>query len=297
MRRNGLVLLLGLVSLGLAVVLTEKQAGSMQRSGSGNVALAKRDWSVDAEKSLLMSAPPRRDVEKLVVGLLGDDLDPPRVGEYEFRDLNRDGKYELLVTLDSTGRGFYNGFIVVSVAGAEFKTQNFDAFNVRMPDVAQDLDGDGITELIVPRLWSAYEGSKGGALWTTVYAWNGQNFGEASHLFPELYERRIEILENRIDEVRNSEYASEDLRDEDLSNYYVELHKAYRFLKRDPRAGVDLAVRWAQSGNASLSRKAIRVLEDVGDSEAIERLLSLSQHPDLIVSTEARHALTRLRQK
>jgi hypothetical protein len=239
---------------------------------------------------LAVSPPSKEAVQAFVNDLLEENEHPAAVGDFQFVDLNQDGVYELVASLDYTGRDFYNAVVAVLKDYDAFRTQAFPAWNVaKIQNLVADLNQDGIKELTIAEPLSDYEGAQCMAVWNRIYSWHGRAYVDASPSFPQAYEKRLQELEQKIATIEAE--LSEPLKEQALSCLYLERDKIYRFLRRDPKAGLQRAVRWMKSTDPSLRRKAVRVFADIRDEESLWNLQILSRDPDPSVSQGAQRSL------
>ncbi len=222
------------------------------------------------------------------------------VGALKWADVDTDGVYELLVTMDYSGRAFYNHlFIVKQVAGAyrqqEISINSSDRF-MESPDelrnsdrgswstcctvVVSDMDHDGTLELILPIELAFYRGAKPTPLWTSINKWKKHRFIEADEQFKGFYkeilfpnvERRIEVLSSGrsegpgpFDELSSMEWLIKD--------------KIVRLLGGDPRTGLERAMGWAKSANPYVRQNAAIALSEIPGEEAARHLEKLAADP------------------
>lgn len=235
------------------------------------------------------------------------DLDPSpvteltmTVGDFRVMDLNGDGRPDLLATLDYSGRDFYNTVCIVWADGSKLRLQKLDAWNLRsLQNVAEDLDGDGRMELILPEQLTAYIGAGAMATWHAVYTLDSQSqYVERSARFRTFYEQKeLPLIESKIIAAQEN---PEGLEPDEAKNLVqaleVERDKIYRVLGRDSRAGMSSALEWAKSGDRVSRILALGVLEDIDDPVAARALQELSQDHDPVVKAQALGALEARRQ-
>jgi hypothetical protein len=251
--------------------------------------LTQRSWVVGEEHSLTSSPPSRETVQSFASSFFGEEAS---LCDYQFVDLNGNDLYEMVASLDYSGRDFCNTVVIVTKENNGFQTQSFPAWNVKkISKILADTDDNGIQELVIPRPFSEYEGAKCIALWTTVYSFDGQVYINGGSRFPEVYQPRLQALEARIEQTKEEPGLSEELKEQNLSCYYLELDKIYRFLNLNPRAGFERAVQWMNSTNPSLRAKSALVFADIQDEQSFRNLQILSRDTDSSVAKKAREGL------
>ncbi len=189
-------------------------------------------WPTSQEKALNGAADMRQSVSALALSLLPDaDIDPPRIGEVRFVDLDRDGHLELVATVDYSGRGFFTT-VVTFKRGTQGKvTYSMTSINgFSVEDLAQklrDLDRDGRAELVVQQYVDRYEGTTRAPLETVVYAWRGDRFVDASDQYPAFYRAEvIPALESRLQAIADGGSTRATVDDHDAFVLRIELERA-----------------------------------------------------------------------
>lgn len=128
------------------------------------------------------------------------------VGEYEITDLKNDGKLEIVATIDSSGRAFYNTIYVVQKVNPEFQMIEIWAPGTNILDLKSrivDLNHDGVKELLVPRLLTSPRfQTYPRAIIDDVYEWDGVGFRKADASFKDYYRSLLPRLQSELDAVR-----------------------------------------------------------------------------------------------
>ncbi len=269
-------------------------------AANASAASGNQPKSSDGPSSSRIQALAAVDHEKVAAFIRELDSSPvteltTKVGDFRVMDLNGDGRPDLLATLDYSGRGFYNTVGVVWADGSKLRLQKLDTWNLRsLQNVAEDLDGDGRMELILPEQLTAYAGAGAMATWHAVYALDSQGqYVERSAGFRTFYEQReLPLVESKIVAAKEN---PEGLEPGEATNLVqaleVERDKIYRVLGRDSRAGMSSALEWAKSGDRVSRILALGVLEDIDDPVAARALHELSQDHDPLVKVQALGAL------
>jgi hypothetical protein len=216
--------------------------------------------------------------------------DDAKVGAGKVIDRDGNGTPELLVSLDPSGRGFYNELHILYPEGQRMRTQILPVWKLESLDgVVEDLDGDARLELILPEDLTPYRGGADPlATWRAVYTLEGGKYLERSARFRSFYEKReIPRLLHAIDEVRTvpgGKLPEASYRVEALE---IERDKIYRVEGGQPKAGLASALGWAKSSDPRERTLAAGILSDIGDPEADQALLTLSRDRDTQVATLA----------
>lgn len=234
-----------------------------------------------------------------------------RVGALTWADVDADGVYELLATMDN-GRpmvgndnpGFYNNFFIVKQVEGAYRRQRIfinpaDTFMESLEElrnsrrgycsicdqgcavVISDLDHDGTLELILPMAIASYWLGNPTPLWTSIYKWEKTGYVEADEQFRGFYE---DILLPDVERMiaalsRGKSEAEQDL-DEELTTEWVTRDKIVRFLGRDLQAGFQRAIRWAKSADPDLRENAAITLSEIPGGEAARYVEELAVDPD-----------------
>jgi hypothetical protein len=305
----------------------------VQGGGTDKVNLRTNSWRVASEDSRVLRAATKQDVELFVFEITSEDgrplselkaeylKDTPTarrdlsdieflhrlftVGEFRFVDLNGDGTYDLVASLDTTGRAFYVTAIIVRKVKQGFTYERIGSWNPEnfaghdFSKEIVDLNGDGVMEIIAHETMTEYEGAVNPiAFWPSVLRSNGEKYLKADEEFPEFYKTRIiPELEKKIESVRTRDDLREIEKEEVSSYYYLPLFRAQRIIGADRKAGFSNAVRWINTGSERLKKNAIVVFEDVGDKDSVKYLQLLAADKDTIISEKAQRALEAVKQR
>lgn len=202
-----------------------------------------------------------------VVEILIRDLDSPDVkdygrelhekgititsaGDFKWVDLDSDGVYELFVTVDYSGRAFFNNLYIVKQKKDTFtyktiSTENIERLDGTIEDlysdtygslqicfkgcklIINDVDNDGYMELILPQRLTEYYGARPMAIWTAIYKWNGKEFQDASEKFKDFYKK---VMLPKVDlNIREANKAAEVFRAKLLSGKHDYTEKDIKF--------------------------------------------------------------------
>ena len=189
--------------------------------------------------------------------------EPASIGEFAWTDLQGNGTYQLLMTLDVNGRHFYNSLVIYSRdSSGRLASQEIRGWAIRnLANVTRDIKGDGKVELIVPSQLPSdtYRGAAGMAIWPAVYREKNGQYLEASGEFPSFYESQVlPELDRKIAEVRQK--LDKGLATaHDLAIAIMARDKVLRIIGRDPRAGQREARKWMASQDPELRSDAAAV--------------------------------------
>jgi hypothetical protein len=210
--------------------------------------------------------------------------------------------YELLVTYTySRSTGGPAVFKVIS--GEKVWHQTLGGVLQEIDRAIEDLDADGIAELILPIVIGRFSG-QGRALWTAVYKWEDGKFVDASGQFKKFYQARIipklEAHIRELNQLRQTPQGvltpqdvqlSREIHEEKLAAAWMVKDKIARVTGEDPNAGITRAQEWAKSPNKYLRENAIHVFEDINDGNSKIDLEILATDPDPFVAGSAKRAL------
>ena len=237
-----------------------------------------------------------------------------KVGALKWTDVDADGMYELLVTMDYSGRAFYNNFFVIKQIAGGYRYQsvfiwNAETFAVSSDEllpgrryydfldkgcsvIIADLNQDGMLELILPILLGHYRGASPMPIWPGIYKWEEYGYMQADDQFSGVYEKNLLPGIDEIITVLSSDknIAEPDL-DERLAAEWVIKDKIIRLLGIDSQAGLQRAIRWSQSANRNLRENAAITLIDIPGDDATRYLNEMNLDSlliEIIKSTASR---------
>lgn len=100
---------------------------------------------------------------------------------------------KLVVVFFSEGSGHYVDFWVLHELKDEIQSFHFKGSEKGCGEwqVINDLDKDGISEIIIKHFIGDYDGSGTIAVWTAIYKWDGKNYIRADEQFPEYYAKYV----------------------------------------------------------------------------------------------------------
>lgn len=278
--------------------------------------LSTYEWQVSskdpAKRSITLI--PTHEVFQIVGSLLKLDPDERATTSvtYRVRDLNSDGFYELVGTLDQPCSGCPTLLWVVSVEAGQLKIYRFRTHWGDVDRDVVDLNKDGAFEILARSVLAESNSHAEAVGWVDIYTWDEsqQTYVLANTRFPDYYlnvygkanEARLRQAEARDPVIhpvvpeRGVEW-NRRWRENEIADTQMALDKVQRVLKINPLAGYDRAVEWLKSPNRALRRNAVTVLEDIGDAEAVKHLQRAVGDPDPLVNQAAKSAIQRLRRE
>ena len=277
------IVLLGLVIFAFAAEAFAGEIGDLPWNKSNTPALRAMD---KATVAALVNNLPAANSSVIHPGSIN-------IGDFTWADLEGNGTYQLLMTLDVNSRHFYNALVVYTRdSSGRLASQEIMGWAIRdLAKVTKDINRDGKDELIVPSQLASdtYRGAAAMAIWPAVYRQKDGRCVEASGEFPSFYESQVlPGLEKKIAEAR--EKVGEGLATQhDLAVAIMARDKILRVIGRDPTAGEWNAREWMTSEDPELRRDAAAVLGDIGGNQEELRALSVDKDPN--VARNARFAM------
>ena len=211
---------------------------------------------------------------------------------FEFTDFRRNGVLSLVAGDGVAKRGSCPAVQIIdkTPTGLEIYSSggDFDAGSDVAADV-RDLGHDGHREFLLRSSLGSVDGQCS-ADWTAIYAWTGTNYGNVSDQFKDFYRKRLDSINSVIPALQeipgSSGYA---LRDKECLE--AEAAAIQRFLGGSPEAGLEQAIRLAQSSNVAERAFAPELLGEIGTAKAREELMRLAKDPNYVVAMYAKYSL------
>jgi hypothetical protein len=190
------------------------------------------------------------------------------LSEFGWADVG-EGKGDLLVLFDWSGRGYSNTLSIYSCGGAgELNIQEIDGWKMgNLKQMARDLNGDGKDELIVPTelgaegLWQPLMAMP---VWPAVYRLQKGRYVKDSRDFPNYYDKEVLPSLDRNIPKYEARIPKEPYQQETVAVLELEKYKILRVLGRNPAAGLRHAYRWMKSDDPTLMQCAIATFQDIG---------------------------------
>jgi hypothetical protein len=212
---------------------------------------------------------------------------PKDIDEYTWADLQGDGKFELVASMDVNGRAFFDALLIFwrDASGKMIYQEVRGGRILDLGRVVRDLNGDGKKELVIP-IELVSHSSAGAAIWPAVYRLEKGKYVEASGDFPGFYEdEALPKLKSKIENTRRTmtrvgtsetpldlEYR-QSLQGK-LADLITERNKILRLIGRDPTAGLQDAREWMKSNDPDLLQDAAVTLKDISGHEDEARAAS-----------------------
>lgn len=245
--------------------------------------VAERSWLIGAANSLKEDPPSKTDVNVFVQRILGVASGEAAVCSATFADLAGGRYYQLIASIDYSGRKFCNEVLVVQTNGNSFEMQTLPAWEVDdVNSVIRKLDGIPHVQLVLPEALTQYNGAKCVATWPRIYEVNDDSISDASSRYLGFYAARLTALQ-----ADSGTGAGTICRD-------IETDKLKRVLGIADDAGFRRAEEWLKSSDIDLELKALAVFADIGNQASVDALTRSSFAPDSMVADVAKQYLARL---
>ena len=168
--------------------------------GTASQNLADRSWGVSAYRSLAEIPPTKESIRNFIFGELnGDDTDAINVCSSAFVDLAGTGQYDLVASIDHTGRMFCNDVAVFSKTDSGIEIQRVSAWGAaKVSSLIQRFDTTGRNYLVIPESFSQYQGAKCVATIDKVYTLQAGRLVDSSASYPAYYRNRLAMLKGEI---------------------------------------------------------------------------------------------------
>ncbi len=196
------------------------------------------------------------------------DIIPAHVGEFGWFDVLGDGNYELVVTLDFSGRDFFNTLVLYwRDSSGRVTSQEIKGWELRdLKKVVRDLNRNGQKELIVPTLLISYSTAET-FTWPAVYRLKKGKYVEASRDFSTYYDD--EVLPQIDREISGSSAKTIPGLDEPETQAVATLERdqILRVTGRNPTAGLQQAYQWMNSEDPKLLQDAAATFQSIPGHE------------------------------
>jgi hypothetical protein len=213
------------------------------------------------------------------------------VCSFRFADLRHDGLLSLAFSTGISDRPSCRGMSIIDKTPSGF--ESFGASGEIGTDVTaaiQDLRHDGHLEILLPYGLATFPQTCA-ANWTAIYAWTGVNYTNVSDQFRDFYQRRLDQLDRIIPALGPaSDQNGYSLSDKECLESEASAIK--RFLGVSPDAGIEQAIRLANSKDRLAREFGTVLLIKIGTASAREQLQKLTNDPDWAVKTYATNGLS-----
>jgi len=224
------------------------------------------------------------------------DSDPEHaeyVCSFRFADLRRNGSLSLVAGLGVPNRPSCRDVYIIDKTSSGLEIYLSGGGIDVGADVSasiKDLRQDGNLELLLDNGLASIR-SQCGASWITIYAWTGGGYTNVSDRFKDFYRQRLDSLNKKLSALRPTRGpGGYDQRDKECLQ--AEAAKIQRFLGIPSEAGINQAIRLANSKNSAERSFAAEILGDIGTPKARKYLETLAKDSDGDVATTAKYCLS-----
>ncbi len=263
--------------------------------------LASLDWSVKASPNLSSHPPSPKELVRFVAsienGVTGDTLLGVEGGTYicsfGFADFRQSGNLSLIVGIGVVNRPSCRQIEVIDKTGAGFdlyQSGGSTGSGDDIPSKIKDLKHDGNVEFLLETGLGSLT-DRCSAKWTSIYAWERDNYRNVSDRFPQYYRDRLGSLKKVLSRPSSPDSAGRSTGD--MECLEAELGAIQRFLGISGTAGLDQALRLANSKDTAERDFATQLLGEIGTPEARRSLERLAADSEKAVSEDAKYALSK----
>ena len=253
--------------------------------------LASYDWSAKASPNLVSNPPPQTVVESFLssvqISVWGDsDLGSGEsVCSFRFADLRHDGFLSLVAGIGVTERSCGNIYIIDKTASnleIYFSAGANDAGRDVSARIA-DLRHDGSLEFLLEDELGSIAGQCS-AVSTAIYAWTGSGYTNVSDRFKDFYQQRLDSLNKKISALQPFIPKGASYEPPEKECLEAEAAKIQRFLRISSEAGLDQAIRLANSKDWAKRNFAAEILGEIGTPKARRYLETMVKDSDLYMA-------------
>jgi hypothetical protein len=234
------------------------------------------------------------------------------ISKFKVVDINNDGLYDVVFPIDEECTSCPTQLWCITFKKPELYLYQFDTEMGGIVDV-RDLNSDKQFEIITHIELTSSNSHAEAVRWDDIYSWNGTTYAKANKKFPDyyikeyisIYEKRLKsIIATKVEEKasdwdisNNREKAIAEAaqwKENAISDLTLAIDKAKRTAGIDPKAGFNVAIKWTKSKNENLRRNAIKVFEDIRDSQSTKAILKSTEDSSPWVRSDAVMALSHI---
>ncbi len=237
------------------------------------------------------------------VALQREEFEPLSIESFRVDDLNKDGLNEIFMTVNLANGSPYDPllFVVIFRNKEAVFLQTFSTTQGNI-DSFKDVDGDGITEIVIYNIIAQSLGHMGCVFFYHIYQWNGERYVEASSHYSKYYQEFVRQCTSEIKDLSQLDVEKETKRTRQsvgdfrkwqqlkIADLQVAQFAAQHMLG-DKTAGFEQAVLWSKSGQVELQVNAVTVFESINDNDSKRHLKELAADPNDLVSDRAKWVL------
>lgn len=162
---------------------------------------SKLPWTAATIDEVKAQYSTKDEVESLVNAVYAQDPNedvastPAHIQSFTFANLHGDGTFQLIATVDFSGRELYTNLAVIDNQNGKMTFKelhtNGAEFASKIDSVVVDLHHDGSKEIFVPRLLGKYGDEQTSGVISEVYRWNGKEYANDSKHFKDYYQNTV----------------------------------------------------------------------------------------------------------
>lgn len=233
------------------------------------------------------------DVTAFLNFISNNSLTINQIGDFRFFKSDVASNPTLIVTVDDSGRGYFNEIYLIQRSPAGFASQDLQTHNLKKLESAiRDLNADGKQELIIPKPITTHVNADIGiASYLAIYTYVSGRWADRSSSYSTFYrENVVPNLKQQLAEIKtstskstNSKYA------EDLLQ--IALARAVDLSKGTKHEQLNQGLSLVNDPDPVRRQFAVDVLTDTSDSSAVSALMKLANDSDPTVAASAKPSL------
>jgi hypothetical protein len=208
------------------------------------------------------------------------------VRQYKVIDLNKDGRDELVLTLNYHSTGNTAPVRVIFAGEAISSCQYLRGYTPygQLEDAIADLDHDGKMEIIMAEWMLPYRGTKPPVEWPVIYSLHGTTYIPEEKRFVEYYRKLAADLSQRIRRYElDHPFMDSDTGNRETLKWVLPMCKALRMTGDNKKAGMKEAITWSTSGDSEWREVAVALLADIGNEEALRVLAEMTHDREFLI--------------